>query len=146
MPWLPRNGRVEAGSLGRAGYQRPGFRPCLSGKHPGRILSLWRTGGLEVVLSRHILDEVVRVLHCLPKVGLTPLEIRDLADSFLFRADIVELDTEQDPALRDPNDQPVLATLRVSKASYLITGDKDLLALADNYPIVTPAAFWGRHG
>ena len=22
----------------------------------------------------------------------------------------------------------------------------DLLALADNYPIVTPAAFWGRHG
>jgi len=40
----------------------------------------------------------------------------------------------------------VLATLRASGADYLITGDKDLLALADRYPIVTPAAFWARHG
>jgi predicted nucleic acid-binding protein len=31
-------------------------------------------------------------------------------------------------------------------ARYLITGDKDLLALAAHYPIVTPAAFWARHG
>ena len=31
-------------------------------------------------------------------------------------------------------------------AEYLITGDKDLLALAGHYPIVTPAEFWARHG
>jgi predicted nucleic acid-binding protein len=42
--------------------------------------------------------------------------------------------------------QQVLATLRASRADYLITGDKDLLALAGKYPIVTPAAFWERHG
>jgi putative PIN family toxin of toxin-antitoxin system len=113
---------------------------------PGRILSLWRLGGLEVILSRHILDEMVRVLPRLPKVTLTQIEIRDLADSFLFRADIVELDAEIDPNLRDHADQPVLATLRVSRADYLITGDKDLLALAGKYTIVTPAGFWGRHG
>ena len=113
---------------------------------PGRILNLWRAGGLEVILSRHILDEMVRVLPRLPKLALTQIEIRDLADSFLFRADIVELDTGHDPALRDPADQPVLATLRVSQAQYLITGDKDLLAIADKYPIITPAAFWSRHG
>jgi len=113
---------------------------------PGRILSLWRLGGLEVVLSRHILDEMVRVLPRLPKVALTQIEIRDLADTFLFRADIVEPDAEIDPNLRDPADQPVLATLRASRADYLITGDKDLLALAEKYPIITPADFWARHG
>jgi len=41
---------------------------------------------------------------------------------------------------------PVLQTLQASKADYLITGDKDLLALADRYSIVTPAEFWSRHG
>jgi predicted nucleic acid-binding protein len=31
-------------------------------------------------------------------------------------------------------------------ARYLITGDKDLLALADRHLILTPAEFWARHG
>jgi predicted nucleic acid-binding protein len=48
--------------------------------------------------------------------------------------------------LRDEADQLVLGTLRVAKAHYLVTGDKDLLALAELYPIVTPAVFWERHG
>ena len=39
-----------------------------------------------------------------------------------------------------------LATLRASKADDLITGDKDLLALSENYSIVTPAMSWARHG
>jgi uncharacterized protein len=49
-------------------------------------------------------------------------------------------------SLRDPADQQVLGTLLASKADYLITGDKALLALAEKYPIVTPATFWERHG
>jgi putative PIN family toxin of toxin-antitoxin system len=113
---------------------------------PGRIVGIWRQGGLDVVLSRYILDEMVRVLPRLSRITLSPAEIRDLADSFLFLADVVEPGAEEDAALRDRDDQPVLGTLRASKADYLITGDKDLLALADRYPIVTPAGFWERHG
>jgi uncharacterized protein len=118
---------------------------------PGRIVGLWRDGGLDVALSRYILDEMARVLPRLSRVKLSSDEIRDLTDSFLFLADIVEPDaasdaTLRDLALRDPADGPVLATLLASKADYLITGDKDLLALAEKYPIVTPAEFWARHG
>ena len=50
------------------------------------------------------------------------------------------------PALRDPAEQQVLGTLLASGADYLITCDKDLLALAGSYPIVMPMVFWGRHG
>jgi predicted nucleic acid-binding protein len=39
----------------------------------------------------------------------------------------------------------LLAARQTSSADYLITGDKDLLALADRYPIVTPAMFWATH-
>jgi putative PIN family toxin of toxin-antitoxin system len=113
---------------------------------PGRIITLWRNGALEIVLSRYILDETTRVLPRLSRLKLSAEEIRDLVDSFVFLADIVEPDTSRDPALRDEADQQVLATLRASNADYLVTGDKDLLALADRYPILTPAGFWSRHG
>lgn len=116
------------------------------GSVPGRIVTAWRQGGLEVALSRYILDELVRVLPRLPRIRMTPAEIRDLADSFMFLADIVEPDGTQEPKLRDPADQPVLLTLLAARADYLITGDKDLLALASQYPILTPSEFWTRHG
>jgi uncharacterized protein len=116
------------------------------GSIPGRIVSAWRQGGLDVVLSRYILDEMSRVLPRLTRVQMNPGEIRDLVDSFMFLADIVEPDGGRDESLRDPADQQVLGTLLVSKADYLITGDKDLLALVEKYRIVTPAAFWERHG
>ena len=113
---------------------------------PGRILSVWRRGGLDLVLSRYILDEMVRVLPRLKRIRLNPTEIRDLADSFMFLAEVVEPDGEVDETLRDESDQQVLRTLRAAKADYLITGDKDLLALGGRYPIVTPALFWERCG
>jgi uncharacterized protein len=116
------------------------------GSIPGRIVSIWRQGGLDVVLSRYILDETARVLPRLSRMHLSPGEIRDLVDSLMFLADIVEPDAEQNATLRDPADQQVLGTFRASRADYLITGDNDLLALAEKYPIVTPATFWARHG
>jgi predicted nucleic acid-binding protein len=39
-----------------------------------------------------------------------------------------------------------LALLVESKAEALIAGDKDLLILADRYPILAPAEFWTRYG
>jgi uncharacterized protein len=64
----------------------------------------------------------------------------------MFLADIVEPAIPPDEGLRDAADLPVLGTMLAAQASYLVTGDKDLLALAGKYPIVTPAAFWERHG
>jgi uncharacterized protein len=56
---------------------------------------------------------------------------------------------DREPELRDADDQPVLGTLlaemQLVAADYLITGDKDLLALAERFPIVTPAGFWAAH-
>ncbi|MGB6687664.1 MAG: putative toxin-antitoxin system toxin component, PIN family [Terracidiphilus sp.] len=88
----------------------------------------------------------MRLLSRLSRITLSPTEIRDLADSFMFLADVVEPSVESEQALRDPTDRQILGTLRAARAEYLITGDKDLLVLADRYPILTPAAFWERHG
>jgi uncharacterized protein len=116
------------------------------GSIPGHIVGLWRHGALDVVLSRYLLDETARVLPRLARIQLTADEVRDVVDSLIFLADIVDPDTEQDADLRDAADQQVLGTFRAARADYLITGDKDLLALAEKYPIVTPAKFWQLHG
>lgn len=116
------------------------------GGTPGRILNAWRENRFQAVLSDYILDEMVRVLPSLKRVLLSAEEIRKLRYAFRLRAEIVNPLAETDPALRDPADQPILGTLLAARADYLLTGDKDLLALADRYPILTPAAFWQRHG
>jgi uncharacterized protein len=113
---------------------------------PGRILETWHQGGVAVVLSHYILDEMTRVLPRLARCTLSATEIRDLADSFLFLAEIVEPTKAAEPSLRDPNDRQVLGTLLASGADYLVTGDKDLLELAETYPVVTPSSFWASHG
>jgi len=40
----------------------------------------------------------------------------------------------------------MMAARQLGGADHLITGDKDLLALAGRYPIVTPARFSAAHG
>ena len=40
----------------------------------------------------------------------------------------------------------LLAALKTGGADGLITGDKDLLALASSHPILSPAEFWAIHG
>lgn len=118
---------------------------------PGKVMAAWRHGSVEVLLSPYILDELRRVLPRLAhRHRLTPAEIDDLVDALSIQSEVVEPLPGADPDLRDVDDQPVLGTLlaalETSGADYLITGDKDLLAMAERYPIVTPAQFWATHG
>ena len=114
---------------------------------PGRILGAWRRGAVQVVLSHHILEELARVL---PRVNhrlkWQPKDFADYIDILSLQAELVEPQAMQGAAARDIADIPVLGTLLAAKADYLITGDDDLLVLADRYSIVTPADFWRKHG
>ncbi|MBS0544271.1 MAG: putative toxin-antitoxin system toxin component, PIN family [Proteobacteria bacterium] len=122
------------------------------GSIPGKIMAAWRHGSVEVLLSFFILDELRRVLPRLAnRHGLSAAEIDDLIDILAIQAELIEPSAMNDDQLRDMNDQPVLGTLLAAQqteagADYLVTGDKDLLALAERFSIVTPATFWSLHG
>lgn len=70
-------------------------------------------------------------------------------DALSIQAEVIEPAPGSEPDLRDPKDQDVLGTLlaalETSAADYLITGDKDMLVLADRHPILTPSDFWAKH-
>lgn len=120
----------------QAAYQAKSSRP--GGMDQWRLccrLSLLKNCGACCLAARH---------------GLSATEIDDLVDILSIQAELLEPALVEDAALRDRNDLPVLGTLlaamHAGNIDYLITGDKDLLALAERYPVVTPAEFWARHG
>jgi uncharacterized protein len=116
------------------------------GSIPGKLVAAWKGGALGVVLSSYILDELIRVLPRLRKTGLGCDDLRNLTDSMRLFAEIIQPEPFDIAALRDPADKPIVELLLTSKADYLITEDKDLLVLANRYAILTPAAFWQKHG
>ena len=100
-----------------------------------------------MVLSPYILDELSRVLPRLNhRLHWRPTDFSDLIDILALEADLVEPLAPGKNLPKDVKDVPVLGTLLTAKANYLVTGDKDLLVLAERYPIVSPADFWHRHG
>lgn len=78
-----------------------------------------------------------------------PDDLADFLDTIALRAGLLRLDAAMlaqaaSASLRDPDDLPILALLVGSAADFLITGDTDLLVLADAYPIFAPADFVRR--
>lgn len=121
------------------------------GGPPGRIVTAWRAGAISLVASDFLLEELARTLQALAgRTRFTVEDVRDFLDLLRAMARVVELDPQalaraQSSGVRDPNDVPVLATLIAAGADVLVTGDKDLLALAGQYPILSPTDFCARH-
>lgn len=115
---------------------------------PGRILALANAGGFELVLCEAMLEEIRAALHY-PKVrkriALSDEDLERFVQALRFTADVVDPANVAVEVPGDSGDDVILATLVVAKADALVTGDAALLALADRYPIVTPAQFAARH-
>jgi len=114
---------------------------------PGRIVAAWRSAHFDLVLSEPLLDEIGRVLSY-PKIQRRLRWRQEEIARFLlllrFKADVVDVRGRNARVPRDPGDDPVLATLIAASADCLVTGDGDLLALRDRFPIETPADFARR--
>jgi putative PIN family toxin of toxin-antitoxin system len=120
------------------------------GGPPSRLVKAWRAGAFDLVISDFVIDELTRIwTHLASRLKASPNDLADLIDTFGLRAELLRIDATMlaqasTAGLRDPDDLPVLALLIGSGADYLVTGDKDLLALADAYPILAPADFVDR--
>jgi uncharacterized protein len=115
-----------------------------SGGKLSRFRQLWQDGEFEPLVSKPTVTELIRVLGY-PKFKLTSTEREDLLADYLPFCETVTMPTElpQIPVCRDPYDEPFLHLAVIGRANYLVTGDRDLLSLADVFecPIVTAEQF-----
>lgn len=104
----------------------------------------WRPGRILPLASRATAAELIRVL-AYPKFALTAGEQRDLIDDYLPFCESVIIPTPPPaiPECRDAFDRPFLELALSGSAEALVTGDADLLALAERLavPIRSPAVF-----
>ena len=114
---------------------------------PGHIVSAWSEAQFDVVSSHGQLAEIGRVL-AYPKIrrvlGWDEQRIERFIRRLHVRVEVVEPDPDAVETPRDPDDAPILGALVAGAADILVTGDRDLLALRDRYPIETPAEFARR--
>jgi uncharacterized protein len=106
---------------------------------------------LQAVLARHrqvvgktVLIELPRVLRT--KLRL-PAHLVDEFDDLLRREAILAPDSPPlDFPVRDEDDRTVLAEAIAGGADVLVTGDRDLLEIEDEPPILilSPRGFWER--
>ena len=118
---------------------------------PGRVIERFlRDSAFEIVLSPAIVEETLRAL-AYPKVRKY---VRRTTDPELWFEDIVLLaelvagDHAMSGASPDPDDDKYLAAALEGRATLVVTGDPDLLALGtyEGIRIVSPRVFLGLLG
>lgn len=104
----------------------------------GRLTPLrraWQERRIDPLVSRATAAELIRVL-AYPKFKLSPEEQQELLADYLPYCTTVQIPEPPPatPACRDSFDVPFLELALAGEASVLVTGDRDLLAIADAFP------------
>ena len=108
-----------------------------------RFRELWKSGTLSPVLSKETFQEFKMVLSYL-KFSLSKNEIKAIIeDEILPYFEVIDIKEKIDGVCRDPNDDMFLAVAFNARAPYVVTGDKDLLALRKykSIEIVSPQEY-----
>jgi len=113
----------------------------------GPLRRAWQAGLCIPLVSAVTAADLLRVLQY-PKFKLTPSEREDFLSDYLpyCRAVAIPARLPRMAQSRDPFVQPFLELATVGRADFLVSGDRDLPAMAPNFkrPIVNAAAFLER--
>ena len=94
-----------------------------------RLVPLWQSRRITVLISREILTEYLRVF-AYPKFQLSEQEIRPLIEEELLPfVETIRVRRRLAVVRRDPDDDKFLECAVAGRAQYLVTGDRDLREL-----------------
>jgi putative PIN family toxin of toxin-antitoxin system len=123
------------------------FVSSFFGGNPRKIVDLWKTGEVTLCLSKPLIDEYVEVLR---RLGLAEeRELDELLGLFargfhvLFAAKTPELHVVEE----DPDDDKFIECAVALKAAFIVSGDKNLVAIREYLGIetVAPREFLARY-
>jgi putative PIN family toxin of toxin-antitoxin system len=122
-----------------------GFRDRSS--TPGEVVRRWQRRTFEVVVSEHLIAEVLGTLReAYFRRQVSSAQSSRAAALLRFRAIPTAIIAEVHGVATHPEDDLILATAVSAKADYLVTGDTKLLGLEsyEGVRIVSPRAFLDR--
>jgi putative PIN family toxin of toxin-antitoxin system len=100
------------------------------------VRQAWQCQRLQPLVCRETAGELLRVL-AYPKFELSAKEQRALLGDFLPYAETLSLPMPwpPTPACRDEKDRVFLALAQAAHADALVSGDADILALKNQFPL-----------
>lgn len=115
----------------------------------GRLRKAWQNSDVLPLVNTDTAQELMRVL-AYPKFRLSPQEQTQLLADYLPYAQVITMPETPPvvPECRDPYDLMFMRLARVGQADALVSGDKDLLTLAEAFksmtgcPILSVEAFF----
>jgi predicted nucleic acid-binding protein len=110
---------------------------------PGRIISAWRHGALELVLHPNILNRLIDSMTLLGQdYGWSAYQVSEMVSAMTLNAIVL---APEEGFERIPSEDETDIRYRLPRgAAYFVTNDVSHLAKADCYPVLTPGDFWGR--
>ena len=117
-----------------------------------RFRNLWTTERIQPYASKETIQELIRVL-ANNKFKLDVADQEGLLADYLPFAQVADAPVNvvrtSVPICRDPKDQMFLNLATSAKVDYLVTGDQDLLVLAETpdlpFQIINPVDFLTQH-
>lgn len=106
------------------------------------VLKGHQRGGLELLVSATVRQETRRILA--DKLGASTQELALVDKAMSVAREIEPSGGFLSPSLSDPADRAIVAAALAGEAAVLVTGDKELLALAEveGMRILPPRAAW----
>lgn len=112
----------------------------ISNGNPARVIDCWIEGEYVLLVSKSIVEEIIRVLH---EKGITTQKIEKLL--FLLSKKTIMIASKEEIFVvkDDPSDNKFLECAVLGKANYIVSGDKHLLGLGEyeGIKILTPKEF-----
>jgi putative PIN family toxin of toxin-antitoxin system len=111
---------------------------------PAQLLARWLAGGFDLVVSPALLEELARAL-AYPKLSarIAPADAAAYVSLLRDRAEIAADPPNRPARSADPGDDYLIA-LAATQHAVLVSGDRHLLALAAELPVVSAREFLER--
>jgi putative PIN family toxin of toxin-antitoxin system len=96
----------------------------------------------QLIVGEAVVDELAEVLT--RRIRLPAATVREILTLLRDQELVPKPSAPSDVPIRDPDDRWILASAVAGRADVLVTGDRDLLEMADAapLPILDPRAFW----
>jgi len=113
---------------------------------PRQILDAWSEGHYTLVTSLYLVEELVHVLsypRIAERLQLDDAELGAVVAGLLARAEVTPGQLHLPGVTRDAKDDAVVACAVEGQADYIVSGDRDLLALGEyqGIRVITPRQF-----
>ncbi len=113
---------------------------------PAQILTAWRAGKVQLIVSTEIFEEYWRVGEKLAQ-KYTDINIEPILRLIIQNAELIQAAALPEPVSRDPDDDKLLACALAGNVEFIVSGDNDLLTISGyrGVNVLSPRAFLSEY-